>query len=133
MSDLFLRRTISSDKGTFGVLTRNGKTLCVTCEDPWRDNARGESCIPAGRYRCVGFNGAKYKDVWEVTGVPNRTAILIHAGNTMNDTRGCILVGKRLGEVDGLPAVLDSRSALDALRLTLPREFWLTVIDRSPE
>lgn len=133
MSDLVLRRTTSSDTGTFGVLSRNGKTLCVTCEDPWNDNRRGESCIPAGRYLCKPFSGAKYKNVWEVTGVPGRSAILIHAGNTIQDTQGCILVGQQLGTVDGLPAVVGSRAALEALRLTLPREFWLTVMDRSPE
>lgn len=133
MSDYILRRTASKATATLGYLVKDGKALCVTCEEPWRNNAKEISCIPAGRYRVVKRFSVKYGHHWHVQDVPGRSLILIHAGNTTKDTRGCILAGKSFGTLDGLPAVLESRAAMAALRQTLPDEFWLTVIDWSPE
>lgn len=124
-----LHRIAQSDKGTFGVLVKDNIPLCVTCEDPWKDNAIGESCIPAGTYHCLPHNGTRYKDVWRLMNVPNRSAILIHAGNTIADTKGCILVGRHFGELGGYPAVLSSRNALQELRQVLPDDFDLEIIN----
>lgn len=124
---LTLTRVCSSGKGTFGVLTSDEIPLCVTCEDPWEDNASNISCIPKGKYKCRKFNGAKFKDVWEVMNVPDRSAILIHAGNTIEDTHGCILVGRCFSKLGGYPAVLQSNDAMTELRAKLPQEFELEV------
>ena len=122
-----LKRAAESIEGTFGIMSVAGIPMCVTCEDPWIDNKTNISCIPEGVYKCVPHNGAKYKDVWRLEYVPGRSAILIHAGNTEDDTHGCILVGLTLGELNGKPAILNSRKALDFLRAILPDEFMLEV------
>lgn len=122
-----LKRAAESLEGTFGMLSVAGIPLCVTCEDPWIDNKRNVSCIPEGRYTCVPHNGTKYKDVWALEYVPGRSHILIHAGNTEDDTHGCILVGLQIGELNGKPAVLQSRKALNYLREILPEKFTLEV------
>lgn len=128
MTVVVLLRNRSDKNGTFGVLYVNGKAEAVTCEDPWNMNLRNKSCIPEGKYRCVPHSGPKYSNVWEITNVPNRSAILIHHGNTIADTQGCVLVGLRYGELNGLPAVLQSRPAMMKLRSILPREFTLTIM-----
>lgn len=118
-----LSRGKESAIGTLGTLVFQGETLCYTLEEPWRQNERKVSCIPEGRYYCVPHNGAHFKNVWHVTGVPNRDAILIHAGNTLADTEGCILVG-----LSPSPnGVAQSQAALAKLREKLPSEFWLEV------
>lgn len=122
-----LTRVCSSDNGTFGVLSINNEPICVTCEDPWKDNSPNISCIPIGNYQCVKFSGTKYKDVWEVTNVPGRSAILIHNGNTIKDTQGCILVGLLFTKIKGTPAVGNSLLALDKLRYLLPDKFTLVI------
>lgn len=124
-----LYRIPSTPQGTFGVLTVNGEPVVVTCEEPWNANRRNESCIPPGRYLCKPHNGKRFTNTWEVTGVPNRTAILFHTGNDIGDTSGCILPGLEFGEIDGLPAVLHSRRAMLKLRGILPRQFHLTVVN----
>jgi hypothetical protein len=125
---LILTRAPSGEKGTFGVLTfADGRPLCVTLEEPWRENKRKESCVPTGIYKCAKFSGNRFRDVWELKAVPNRTAILIHQGNTIEDTEGCILVGQSYGEVRGLPAVLNSGITLERLRGLLPAEFTITI------
>jgi len=125
--NLIITRGALSKQGTFGMLAIGDVPLCVTCEDPWENNQIGASCIPTGFYNCRKFNGSRFKDVWEVLNVPGRTAILIHAGNTINDTHGCILVGRCFGSSNGLPAVLQSQEALAILRDKLPDEFQLTI------
>lgn len=132
MIDLYLDRTVSDDNGTFGMLTMKDdnnaiQQLCMTCELPWRNNEPSISCIPEGTYDCIPHSSDKFPNTWEVTGVRGRTEILFHAGNTIKDTHGCILVGDKLGMVDGLPAVLDSRATMGALRMLLPPTFKLTV------
>ena len=122
-----LARVTQGENETFGVLLKDDKPLCVTIEDPWKDNQVGISCIPAGTYSVSPHNGRKYRNVWILTNVANRSAILIHAGNTTDDTRGCILVGQYFGELDDKPAVLNSRKVLNWLRKTLPEHFDLKV------
>ena len=122
-----LTRVCSSEKGTFGVLTHNDEPICVTCEDPWDDNKTSVSCIPVGAYQVEKFSGTKFKDVWEIKNVPSRSAILIHGGNTINDTHGCILVGRSFSHIGALPSVMQSQDALAELRAKLPAEFELVV------
>jgi hypothetical protein len=129
MDTITLRRDSTSDAGTFGVLVRNGEQIAVTCELPWRDNHPDTSCIPAGAYPCAPHNSPAHPHTWEVTNVPHRGAILIHNGNTENDSKGCILVGDSFGVIAGKPAVLNSVATLNKLRLGLPRYFNLKVID----
>jgi len=77
--------------------------------------------IPAGAYRC-GVHGwgnepVKIKKVWEVLNVPKRSAILFHAGNTDEDTRGCILVGIGVREgrlIESGGAILRMRQLISA-------------------
>lgn len=124
-----LHRTAQSDKGTFGVLSVDGFPLCVTCELPWHNNSRSISCIPAGTYQVAPHIGTRYKNVWQLLNVPDRTAILIHEGNTIRDINGCILVGQNFGTLRGLPAVLNSKATLEMLKTRLPNHFTLEIID----
>ena len=90
--------------------------FCDTLEPTWRDyehgayKVKGRSAIPEGRYAVVISYSPKFK-AWLpiLLGGPefNRKwqGIRIHAGNTSEDTEGCILVGKNR-EVG---KVLDSR------------------------
>lgn len=118
MTQLTLTRISTSENGTFGVVTMGNRIIFVTCEDPWKDNAVGESCIPAGKYAVAPYSSKKFPRSWQILGVPGRSLILIHVGNTIRDTRGCILPGMGFGELDGLEAVLDSGRAMDVLRRT---------------
>jgi len=122
-----LQRISQSDEGTFGqFFDPAGNQLCVTVEPP--PNAE-HSCIPSGFYQCIPHNGDKWKNVWEVTGVPNRTDILIHAGNTDSNTEGCICVGTSFGWIGTQQAVMQSINALNKLRSTLPESFILSIMD----
>lgn len=124
---LTLQRVAMTVKGAYGVLVHDGQPLCVTLENPWHGNQRNISCIPPGQYTCVRHHGAKYKNVWRLENVPGRTAILIHAGNTVRDTQGCILVGTSFYS----GGISQSVNALDKLRLILRDTFTLTVLNPS--
>lgn len=64
----------------------------------------GETCIPAGTYSLAlrhhgGFHerygqrfGTMHKGMIELVGVPGFSDVLIHCGNTDDDTNGCLLV-----------------------------------------
>ena len=82
--------------------------FCDTLEPTWRDyehgayKMKGKSAIPEGRYAVVISYSPKLKQWLPILlGVPKFEGIRIHAGNTVRDTEGCILVGenKRVGEV----------------------------------
>jgi len=124
-----LMRVSYSAHGTFGVLLSDGIPMCVTLEDPWNDNRKNVSCIPTGNYECIPHNGHRYKDTWILKGVPRRTAILFHVGNTQKDTEGCILVGQRFGTLDDQPAILGSKAAMSMLRDVLPKNFQIIIKD----
>lgn len=97
-----LWRIADTPFGVFGYLDLfdgAGQRLARFCtaEEEWRDNRPHISCIPTGSYRCRRGVFPRMGETFEVTGVPGRTAILFHAGNTEADTEGCILLGQRFG------------------------------------
>jgi hypothetical protein len=82
---------------TVGHLLIDGVFHSQTMELPWKENQRRISCIPEGEYELKRYRRLSGKMSIEVYKVPNRTAILIHAGNDATqdengaDTQGCIL------------------------------------------
>lgn len=122
-----LTRISQSEDGTFGILKDEaGNRLCVTCEPPLTGN---HPCIPKGIYHCIPHNSLAHPNTWELQNVPGRSEILIHTGNTIKDTKGCILVGKSFGWIDSEQAVTESNATLDMLRESFPPEFDITIIN----
>lgn len=92
---------------TVGRLYVNGKMYCNTLEDRVADvnkngvfdgNERkvpGKTAIPYGEYNVV-FNWSPHfgRNLPRLLNVPAFEGILIHPGNTADDSAGCILVGK---------------------------------------
>ena len=114
--NITLKRIASRDDGTFGVLLADGAPFAVTLERPWRDNRRGESCIPPGAYTCIRVQSPKFGHTWMVKDVPGRSEILFHAGNVFADSHGCILVAERfIVWQDGGCAIADSRVGIAEL------------------
>jgi hypothetical protein len=106
---LTLLRVGSSDHGTFGVLRDGAIPFAVTMEPPWSNNEQRVSCIPPGLYTCKRVVSPKFGETFEVTGVPGRSHILFHAGNTLDDTEGCIMVAEEFGGTDMLPIIVSSK------------------------
>lgn len=109
---LQLLRINSQGDYTSGVLFQvcddgSKEFLCYTLEDQYQEEkVMHETRIPAGTYkigfRKVGGFNSRYekrfknihKGMLELIGVPNFRYILIHCGNTDDNTSGCILVGQ---------------------------------------
>lgn len=127
-----ITRAPTNENGTFGILCVDGLPTCVTCELPWKDNDPEISCIPPGSYNCVRHDSPAHPHTWEVRNVPNRSGILIHNGNTENDSLGCIIVGSCFGAIKNLPAVLNSNTTLSNLQEELPDAFTLAIIWAQP-
>ena len=54
----------------------------------------GKGCIPCGVYPIVWEWSEKFSmRLWELKNVPGRSEIKVHAGNTVKNTEGCILLG----------------------------------------
>jgi hypothetical protein len=117
MKRALLTRTETGDEGTFGTLKvyNEAGTLVYNCrslELPWRENRRGLSCAPTGRFLFrkrtdSPKHGTVYEE-WDDPGtpqredVPDRDCIQIHAANLAGDESkgyvkqldGCIATGK---------------------------------------
>lgn len=91
------------------------KFLCFTLEDEYRTvKIPKETCIPDGLYNIIlrnyGGHHNRYstkfpsihQGMLQLENVEGFTNILIHIGNTVKDTEGCILVGDGLIQ-NGVP------------------------------
>lgn len=116
MEKVILERFAYTPFGTFGRIIY-GDFRAFTVERPWVNNTPRESCIPDGIYDMQWYNSPKFGQTWALLGETvslfpesgkRRAAILIHAGNTMDDLLGCIALGATLGNVNGKWAVLNS-------------------------
>ena len=85
------RETVHGASGpTFGEISVNGIRVGVTLEPEFTSG----KLIPAGTYRARLYNSPRFvRTVILLSNVPGFDAIEIHAGNTKDDTKGCILVG----------------------------------------
>lgn len=128
---LELIRVGSSPRGTFGVLRHGQVPFCLTLERPWVNNERHVSCIPAGRYRCRRVRSPTFGQTFEVCDVPNRSQVLFHAGNTLEDTHGCILVGEEFSGTWEKPMLVSSQRGFRELQHYLAEadEFDLIIHD----
>lgn len=92
---------------TIGKLSINGEYFCDTLEDPNRDldkngvfakgeiKVYGKTCIPFGSYKVKLEHSDHFGRILpRIKEVPSFEGILIHRGNKVEDTLGCILVGE---------------------------------------
>ena len=95
-----LNRISEINNSTLGELFINDKFFCYTLEDKIRDvKIQDQTCIPIGTYEVLLTMSARFKTILPILlKVPNFTGIRIHAVNTIEDTRGCILVGSAIQE-----------------------------------
>jgi hypothetical protein len=90
-----LVRDDQNDVRTLGAMFDGSERICETLELPWRGNKHNVSCIPFGTYECrLAYSPSHKRDLYWIHGVPERDSVEIHIGNTVLDTKGCILVGK---------------------------------------
>ena len=122
-------RSPSRKRVTFGALYLGDELKCLTLEDEIRERpgvpvsawkVPRETAILAGRYAMSLTMSIRFCCVLpRVQNVPGFSGIRIHAGNVIDDTEGCILVGRR---VSGR-MIAESRMAFRKLMATLERAY----------
>lgn len=131
---LTLKRTFANGKATLGDLYADGGFMCHTLEDEVRTGPKvwGETAIPAGTYRVIVNESPRFKKLLpRLLNVPGFDGILIHKGNSHEDTHGCILVGDRIdGDMlaagSSTPAFSRVFGAIQTA-LSLGEEVWITI------
>lgn len=124
--DLTLKRYLSNAQCTIGELFDISGFICFTLEDIVREipgepvedwKIPHQTAIPAGRYPVkITYSMRFQKELPLLMAVPGFSGIRIHAGNTAQDTEGCLLVG--LKKSDTACSIGQSR---DALRMVQAR------------
>ena len=139
---LLLKRKYKAEAYTIGDLYIDGRFFCHTIEDKVRplparcpDTPSGRTCrckekvyahtaIPAGTYKVSMRHSPRFKRVLPyLHDVPHFLGILIHSGNTEEDSAGCIIVGKNT--VKG--KVTESRKTSDELNRILAKESFIEI------
>lgn len=98
MIKLLVKREFFTDKYTIGKLYVDGVYFCDTLENTVRPEGikiPNETAIPYGKYKVIVNFSPKFKRLLpRLLEVPMFDGILIHRGNSVVDTSGCILVGE---------------------------------------
>ena len=135
---LKLVRIVTWSNYTEGKLYIDGAYFCDTLEDTDRGleqnmsefeiNRRkvyGQTCIPSGEYKVILNMSPRFKKILpRILDVKGFEGILIHAGNTVQDSSGCILLG--IKSTDGI--LKDSRKAVNALIEEIKDQKDITII-----
>jgi hypothetical protein len=98
MIKLLVKREFFAETYTIGKLCVDGVYFCDTLENPVRPEGvkiPNETAIPYGTYEVIVNFSPKFKRILpRLLNVPMFDGILIHRGNSVKDTSGCILVGE---------------------------------------
>ena len=137
--EILVKRIYKNSSYTIGKMYIDGQYLCDTVEDCDRGlkqsmtsqqiavkKVYGKTAIPAGRYKVTLTFSNKFKRVLPlVNDVIGFLGIRIHAGNTADDSLGCIIVGEN--KIKG--GVVNSKVTLERLmaKLTGQTNILLTV------
>ena len=133
---LHLLREPTKDDRTFGALYIDGVWQCWTLEDAIRQpgpasyhaaadrdawvagwKVKGQTAIPFGTYRVTLTHSPRFKQILPLLhDVPGFTGVRIHAGNTIDDTEGCVLVGLDRTSVKVLRSAVAFAHFMDRLR-----------------
>ncbi|HEX2594704.1 MAG TPA: DUF5675 family protein [Rhizomicrobium sp.] len=116
---------------TLGVLFVDGRFRAFSLEDEISDvKVPGRTCIPEGRYQIRLTWSPKFNRVLpELVDVPGFTGVRIHAGNTKDDTAGCVLLGVQRSGVN----LVQSRPAVEQLQADMElakaadRLIWIAI------
>lgn len=130
MTQLRLIREVFKEDFTIGQLSTPVGTF-FSLEDAFREvmgspvadwKIPGQTAIPMGNYRVIiNFSQRFQKHLPLLLDVPGFQGIRIHAGNTHEDTEGCILIGNGRDVKRGI--VTNSRAAMNLFQPAL--EQWL--------
>jgi len=104
MKDLHLELVLIDETitSTISKLVFQDEFFCFILEDgPRNEKVAGHTRIPEGRYRLIQRKRGRFHEKYRMTfghsfvveleNVPGFTDILIHVGNSPEDTRGCLL------------------------------------------
>jgi len=104
-----IRDVVAPTAPQTGKMSFGGNT-CDTLERPNVDPEH--ACIPKGTYRVQMMMSPHFGVVLpHIMDVPGRSDILIHWGNTVADSHGCVLAGVRVNEL----AITRSRETVERL------------------
>lgn len=106
-----LTRFVKSTAVTLGRLTYGNENF-YTVERPWIGNKPFISCIPDGLFALKRIDSPKFgPGMWEIVDVLDRTHILLHVANTVDDVVGCVGIG--LSVYSNLGGVGSSRKGIE--------------------
>lgn len=119
---LTLKRIALRPTYTIGKLYIDDAYFCDTLEDTVRDTnksgkfdngeqkIKGKTAIPYGTYEIKWTYSPRFKKYTpQLMNVPSFEGIRVHAGNTSDDTEGCLI----LGENKQVGKVLNSRATIN--------------------
>lgn len=132
---LLLLRTAGTSGYTAGRLLIDGDHECDCLENGVRSvKIDGVTAIPAGTYQIKITMSPRFKKRLPLLlNVPGFAGVRIHSGNTALDTAGCILVGSRPDDENGV--LENSRATMHDLQtkiqsaLDANEEVWITIRD----
>lgn len=127
-----VRRFLGSEY-TIGSLLINGVKFCDTLEDKVRDlnhdgdlddqgegKVYGQTAIPYGTYKIELSMSPHFKrELPRLVGVKGFEGVLIHRGNTDEDSSGCILVGENKIKGMVINSTLYEVNLVKAIRLAI--------------
>lgn len=140
------RQRLAGSSCCMGRLSLNGLVLCDTLEPPSHGltsatdlktirgiKRLGRSAIPVGVYRLVLAYSPRFSPrpfykacgrglVPRLLNVSGFDGVLLHCGNTVVDTCGCVIVGRRADA----STLVESRKTYDRLM----RQYWLPATKR---
>jgi len=139
---MILTREPQNGVQTLGKLDFEGHELS-TIELAWKDNKRGESCIPPtieivnGKekrlrkpYKAVPRTSSKYGNHFIILETTPREYVLWHPANYSRQLRGCIAPGLKHRDIDkdGLKDVVSSKKAMNLMLDKFPAGFEFDII-----